>query len=286
MRERPWPTASLSRTGGRSRWVNCDGLRIHALEWSGTTPAVVIVPGITSPAATWAFVVRALGLPNRVIVQDLRGRGLSDTRDNTYQLDHYADDLLGLCSNLDLTNPVLVGHSMGARIVARTGRKLPNFARCLILVDPPLSGPGRPPYPLPLSFYIDARAKIMNGLTFRNMKELQPGWDEERLLDRFEWLPTCDVNAISESHRLFHEENFHEDWAKLTGKIVLVRGEESDVVTEQGIGELMSLNPNAVEYCVAKAGHMIPFDNLEGFVTVVRTVLESLKGAHRSNLGS
>lgn len=275
MSERPWPEASLSRTGGGSRWTNHNGLRLHALEWPGTTPAVVIVPGITSPAATWAFVVRALGLPNRVIVQDVRGRGLSDARDNAYHLDHYSDDLLGLCVGLDLNNPVLVGHSMGARIVARAGLQSPTYARCLVLVDPPLSGPGRPPYPLPLSFYIDARAAIVNGLTFENMKELQPGWDEERLLDRFEWLPTCDVNAVSETHRLFHEESFHDDWAKLTGKIVLVRGEESDVVTEERAKELLSLNSKAADYSVANAGHMIPFDNLGGFVDVVRDVLKN-----------
>ena len=36
----------------------------------------------------------------------------------------------------------------------------------------------------------------------------------------------------------------------------------------------------------AGLGHMIPFDNLEGFVTVVRNELEALKVTHRSNLGS
>ena len=37
--------------------VHANGIRQHYLRYGGKGPAVVIVPGITSPAVTWGFVI-------------------------------------------------------------------------------------------------------------------------------------------------------------------------------------------------------------------------------------
>jgi hypothetical protein len=56
------------------RWTERDGVIQRALDYPGSDPAVAIIPRITSPAATLAFVVHALNLRQRVIVPDARGR--------------------------------------------------------------------------------------------------------------------------------------------------------------------------------------------------------------------
>src|SRR2546421_13040728 len=64
---------------GRSGYVDRDGLRLHHLEYGETGAADVILPGITSPAATGEFVSLDLARDYRGITVDIRGRGHSDT---------------------------------------------------------------------------------------------------------------------------------------------------------------------------------------------------------------
>src|SRR5438552_3520791 len=103
---------------GRSGYVDRDGLKLHHLEYGDAGAAVVIVPGITSPAATWEFVSLDLARDYRVITVDIRGRGLSDTPVAGFTLADYAGDVKAVIQQLGLENPALVGHSMGARIAA------------------------------------------------------------------------------------------------------------------------------------------------------------------------
>jgi non-heme chloroperoxidase len=55
----------------------------------------------------------------RCIVYDRRGHGRSDRPGHGYDFDTLAADLAGLVDHLDLTNAILVGHSMGAGEVVR-----------------------------------------------------------------------------------------------------------------------------------------------------------------------
>src|SRR4051795_13648764 len=106
---------------GQSEFVQANGLRHHYLSYGEGERTVVIVPGITSPAITWEFVAERLADQARVIVLDVRGRGLSDVPATGYDLPDYAADVAGIVAALGLERPLLLGHSMGARIVAAVG---------------------------------------------------------------------------------------------------------------------------------------------------------------------
>jgi pimeloyl-ACP methyl ester carboxylesterase len=54
---------------------------------------------------------------HRVVSIDLRGHGKSDAPDQDYTMAAFAHDLVWLCTELALTNPVVVGHSMGGNSV-------------------------------------------------------------------------------------------------------------------------------------------------------------------------
>src|SRR5690606_7834786 len=115
MSDRPVP--STEGLLGKSRFVQANGLRHHLLEYGpkDATP-VLILPGITSPAPTWEFVARELADDYRVFTADIRGRGLSDTPPSGYTLPDYAADAAGVIEALGLDRPIVLGHSMGARI--------------------------------------------------------------------------------------------------------------------------------------------------------------------------
>lgn len=260
-------------TGGS---VSSGSLKIHYLE-HGTGPMdVVVVPGITSPAMTWAFVGEALseGGGLRVLTMDVRGRGLSDRAEaGGYTLRHYADDVAALVQSLELDHPAVLGHSMGARAAAAFGALHPALRGPLIVVDPPLSGPGREPYPFPLGPYVEALRKAQRGATVDDMRDQFPTWSDDQLQLRAEWLGTCDETALVESYESFHSEDFFGYWGQLGSPVMFLYGEESPVVPGASIRDIASSNPRARVVGVAGAGHMIPWDNLTDFVAEVRAFL-------------
>jgi N-formylmaleamate deformylase len=266
-----------------------NGIRLHYLDFNAAAPGapILLLPGITSPAATWAFVAQRLAEDWRVVVPDIRGRGLSENRPGLgYSLDDYAADALGLIEAVDLERPVVIGHSMGARIAARLGATAPKIAARLVLVDPPLSGPGREPYRTPLGSYISAREAASRGATVEAFRASTPTWTDEQIALRLEWLPTCTVEAITITHQNFHDEDVFPDFPKLVCPTLLVYATQARVITPKAAAEVASLLPNG-QVVGVRAGHMIPFDNLEDFLDVTRQFLRSnAVAASRDGLGS
>jgi N-formylmaleamate deformylase len=235
---------------------------------------LLLLPGITSPAGTWAFVAEPLAaLGWRVVVLDQRGRGLSDAPATGYGLEDYAADAACVIERLGLRQPVVLGHSMGARIAAALAIGHPGLAGPLVLADPPLTGPGRPPYPMPLSFYLDAIAEARSGLTLAQARAQEPSWDDDRLRDRIRWLSTCDAAAVAESYRGFHDEDFLALWAQLDAP-ALVHGTRSLVVGPADADDLRARSPSARIVAVDGAGHMIPWDDLDGFVAAIEEAVD------------
>ncbi len=261
------------------RFVRANGLRHHLFEWAGDGPPLVVVPGITTPAGGAAFWAREFAPRWNVFALDVRGRGLSDRASDGYSLSRYAADLAAVTRALELDRPVLLGHSMGARIVAACAAADPRLARAVVAVDPPLSGPGRAPYPSPLEPYLEQIAEAQTGTaTFESLRARSPGWSEEALRARLAWIGTCDPEAVEESYRGFHEEDFFEAWSRILEPVLLVRGAESEVVRAEALDELRAMNPHAELVTVPTAGHMIPWDNLPGFLKAVGAFLDRVAG--------
>ena len=259
-----------------SKMVEANGLRLHVLDYPGDEPAVLVLPGITSPAISWDFVVRELALPRRFVVPDLRGRGFSDRpADGSYTLADYGQDVVDLAHGLGLDRPALLGHSMGARIAATVGARWPEVPGCVIAIDPPLSGPGRDPYPMTRAQFLAQLHEAQAGASLEEVQARYPRWPERELQLRVDWLATCDEQAIVKSHDGFHTEDFFDDWPKVRPPVVFVYGLESPMVTAEGAAEAAERNPRAEIVGVPGAGHMITWDNLEGFVSAVRPFLQA-----------
>jgi N-formylmaleamate deformylase len=197
--------------------ARANGIRQHYLRYGGKGTPLIVVPGITSPAATWGFVGERLGERYDTYVLDVRGRGLSQGGpDLAYTLDDYADDVAALAAELGLVGYVVLGHSMGGRITARVGSRHPGAASRLVLIDPPVSGPGRRPYAMTLQSYLDRIHEARAGrLDLEALRKTYPLWKEEHLRLRAQWLHTCDDSAIRESVRGFQEEEVQSDLTKI-----------------------------------------------------------------------
>ncbi|GAJ28170.1 alpha/beta fold hydrolase [Acidomonas methanolica] len=250
--------------------VHANGIRQHYLRYGGEGQPLVLIPGITSPAVTWGFVADALAARHDVYVLDVRGRGLSSTGpDLSYDLDSYAADGRGFIDALGLSDVVLTGHSMGARIAIRLARADSRALARLVLVDPPVSGPGRRPYPAKLEWYTDSIRLARGGMTAEDMKRFCPTWTEEQRALRAEWLHTCDELATRISFEKFHTEDIHQDLPFLDLPVTLMVATRGGVILPEDEAEILGLNPSIQITHVAEAGHMIPWDNLSGFIEAV-----------------
>ncbi len=196
--------------------VHANGIRQHYLRYGGQggaraqRDAVIIVPGITSPAVTWGFVGEQFGQQFDTYVLDVRGRGLSQAgAELDYSLDAQAADVIAFAEALGLQRYAIVGHSMGARIGIRAARSKPAGLTRLVLVDPPVSGPGRRQYPSQLPWYIDSIRLALRGIDVEGMRRFCPTWTEDQLRLRAQWLHTCDERAILASFNGFHEDDIH-----------------------------------------------------------------------------
>ncbi|MDB4836987.1 alpha/beta hydrolase [Marinomonas sp.] len=249
--------------------VNANGIRQHYLrygkEWQAQ-PALLLIPGITSPAITWGFVAERLAEHFDTYVLDVRGRGLSASgAELSYDVDTCADDIVELAKALGLQDCVVLGHSMGARFITRAlARGLTGVSKA-VLVDPPVSGPDRRAYPSKLPWYVDSIRLSNQGMNADDMLAFCPTWTQEQRQLRAEWLHTCYEPAIVKAFHDFHDDDFQRDLAPISVPIVLMVAGKGEVILPEDEQEIASLVPTLLIQHVPNAGHMIPWDDFEGF---------------------
>lgn len=256
--------------------VGAGGLQHSLLHYPADGPPLYLVPGITSTAIGLDFVASAVrnDLGMNVWVCDMRGRGRSDRAGpGRYRLTDHADDLCAIVARLGLDQPVLAGHSLGARIVVAAA-----LAGCphrgIVAIDPPLSGPERP-YPTSLASFRTQLAEAAAGTTVEQVRRFYPRWPERELALRAQELPTCDPVAVEESHAAFESDEFEPLWAEVPGPLALIRGVDSPVVTTADEATLRGLRPDAVIEAVPAAGHMVPWDAPGAFHRAFTSVLHT-----------
>jgi N-formylmaleamate deformylase len=259
---------------GERAEVRANGLRHSVLRYGEPgNRDLLVLPGITSPAVTADFLaVLFADMGFRVTVPDVRGRGKSDRAPaGQYRLTDYAADVAGIVEELGLDHPVVLGHSMGARIAAAYAvLHAPDDHGLLVLVDPPTSGPARGPYPTTREAFLQQLHEAQAGTDVDAVRRFYPAWPERELRLRADVLASCDETAVLETHEGFETEDFFEYWARLTQPVVLVRGGDSPVVPLAAVADLRRSQPGIEIDTVPRAGHMVPWDNLPGFLDVVR----------------
>jgi N-formylmaleamate deformylase len=246
--------------------VHANGIRQHYLRYGGSGTPLILIPGITSPAATWGFVGERYALDFDTYILDVRGRGLSEAGPELdYGLDACAKDVVAFADALELPNHILVGHSMGGRIAIRAARDGRANIQKIVLLDPPVGGPGRRAYPIPFEWLMNSLNATRRGASLEEMRQFMPTWKDDAIRLRAEWLPTCDVRAVETAYRGFHEDDIHSDLPHLKIMTLLVVAGKGGVIQPEDIAEFRKLLPSIEIERVANAGHLIPWDDFEGF---------------------
>lgn len=246
--------------------VRANGVRLHLLRYGGQGPCLLLLPGITSPAATWGFVAERLARHFDVHVLDFRGRGLSSHGPELdASLDAMAADVRAVLAALGGAETTLLGHSMGARVAIRLAARHPEGIARLLLIDPPVSGPGRRAYPTPLAWYLDSIRLAQRGMSAEELRPFAPTWTDAQLQLRAQWLHTCDEDAVSQAYRGFHQDDIHADLARLRTPGLLMVAGRANVILAEDAAEIRALAPDLVQCTAIHAGHMVPWDDEHDF---------------------
>jgi N-formylmaleamate deformylase len=255
--------------------VRANGIRQHYLRFGGSGPAIIIVPGISTTAAQWAFVAERLCAGRDIYVLDVRGRGLSESGPHLdYSLDTCASDLVAFTMALGIEKYTILGHSMGARVGIRASRWQPSSIERLIMVDPPVSGPGRRAYPIPIEPLLDLLRSAQRGEADAALHgPAAPKWPERHLRTRAEWMHTCDERALIESHRGFHQDDIHFDLGNLDVATALIVAGRGGVIRSEDEAEIRRLLPSIAIRRLETAGHQMQVDDSEGFLAIVEELL-------------
>lgn len=277
-------------------WIRSDGLRLRYVSWGNAdAPPVVMLHGLRSYAHTWEPVAAALTDRYRVIALDQRGRGLSDWDPNgDYFTQAYVRDLEALVREFELKRFVLVGHSMGGtNAIVYTGTA-PERLAGLVIED---MGPGA-------SFQSGGSERIKRELAatpsaFASWGDARAFWRKQRpniseaALDsrlkhslreepggRIVW--RHDAAGIANARLAATPSQLVDLWPYVTALEVptlLLRGGNSDFLSEEVAGEMALVNPNICAMNIPGASHYVHDDQLDAFNGALRTWLDRLDDA-------
>jgi pimeloyl-ACP methyl ester carboxylesterase len=104
----------------------------------------VFVHGFLCSHEDWRNQVNFLSKTHEVVACDLRGHGETPGRPQECSIEHYGGDVAALITNLEFPKAVLIGHSMGCRVVLEAARLIPDRVSGIVLVDGSRFGTGDP----------------------------------------------------------------------------------------------------------------------------------------------
>ena len=106
----------------------------HAVTGQGVPP-IVFVHGFGCALADWDAQVAHFSPRHQTVAVDLRGHGHSPGTPAECALECYGADVVEVMRALRLPPAVLVGHSMGCRVVTEAARQAPEHTAAVVQVD-------------------------------------------------------------------------------------------------------------------------------------------------------
>jgi esterase len=268
----------MTQADGTSRRVDIGGLSLHYLDWGGDGPPLVMLHGLTGHAHTWDHTAAALSDRYRVLALDQRGHGDSEWAP-PYGGGQMAEDLLAFLDALHLGEVTLMGLSMGGLVAFIFSASHPERIRDLIVLD---IGPEIVP--------AGAR-QVAAGLAANRVfgsedeavaqaRAFNPRPTEETLRHRVRHnlrsLPDGTLtfkydDALRERGAIFDRSTAQlwDAWQAVSCPILLVRGDESDILAVETAQRMLASNARASLVGVPDCGHSITLDNPQGLLDAV-----------------
>ncbi len=112
-----------------------DGVRISYELYSGKEPALIFIHGWSCDGNYWKEQIPYFSKKYQVVTIDLAGHGRSGLERKRYSIDSFADDVKAVVDSVGSSKVILIGHSMGGELAAKTASLLPERVIGIVIVD-------------------------------------------------------------------------------------------------------------------------------------------------------
>jgi pimeloyl-ACP methyl ester carboxylesterase len=274
------------------------GVTLAGERW-GDDPGdvVLLLHGGGQTRHSWKRTAARLAESGRTaVLLDARGHGDSDWHPGgDYRLDGFVGDILQYVATLDRP-PVIVGASLGGITALVAAGEHPGVARGIVLVDVVVQlepeGVARirsfmsasPQGFASLEEVADAiaaynplrpRPRNLDGLR-KNVRQREDGrW-------YWHWDPAF-ISIGDEPQRHARRDRLRIAAQHLTIPTLIVRGVQSDVVSDAGLADMLTLVPQARAVDVPAAGHMVAGDDNDVFTVQLEAFLAEIDEGDRAD---
>ncbi len=229
-----------------------DGTDIFYKDWGSGQP-IVFSHGWPLSADDWDTQMMFFLLHGyRVIAHDRRGHGRSAQVPDGHDMDHYADDLAALTAHLDLHDAVHVGHSTGGgevvRYLARHGESRVARAVLISSVPPLMVQTEANPGGLPKSVFDGFQVQVAEHRSdfYRELAAgafygfNRPGATASEAIIENWWRQGMSGGAKAHYDGIvaFSQTDFTEDLKKITVPVLVMHGDDDQVVPYADSGPL------------------------------------------------
>lgn len=272
----PWTTGNIVT----------HGTNLHYYRSGGSKPPLVLIHGITDDGLCWSPVAEVLSREYDVIMVDLRGHGRSDAPEEGYDLVTMATELSGLITGLELENPVVLGHSLGAITALTLASLTPDLPLAIILEDPPAFWRVRPPSPEDVNIRAEMRMGF-NDVKRKTRDELleiarseNPVWSEAELGP---WADSKHRFSPKITQMIDPQETVPVDFPALLGQItcpvllITAAPERGAILTDEDVAELQKSVPHLKRAHIPGAGHNIRREQFSRYMEILQTFLSKIR---------
>jgi pimeloyl-ACP methyl ester carboxylesterase len=268
----------MAEAGFISRNVEIGGLKFHYTDWGGGGPPLVMLHGLSGHARTWDHTAAALSERYRVLALDQRGHGDTDWAPK-YGLAPMAQDVLGFLDALELAEVTLMGLSMGGLVSFVFAAAHPDRVTRMVIMD---IGPEI----APVGARNVASSMAANDVfesedeAFARARAANPRPTDATLRHRVSHnlrpLPDGTLTfkydkALRSPGALFDhtQDELWAAWRAVSCPVLLVRGDDSDVLATETAQRMLAENPGASFASIPDCGHSITLDSPQGLLEVV-----------------
>ena len=118
------PATDAPDDAGTNTVLSADGVSIQYDDLGAGEPTLVFVHGWSCDRGYWSEQLEHFAQSHRVVNIDLAGHGDSGLDRTDWTMQAFGEDVAAVVNALDLHNVVLVGHSMGGKVIVEAARQL------------------------------------------------------------------------------------------------------------------------------------------------------------------
>ena len=265
---------------------------LQYLLYEGDGPTLILIHATGFNPWLWHPIARELSDRYRIIAPFFCEHRGTDPHRGGLGWNILAADLVGLCRNLKIQRPFMIGHSMGGGVCVLAHGLIPDLAEKMILIEPILLPEHRYLEPLALEDHPLARQAIRRKNHWKDLKEAETyfrskplfhHWDQEMLELYMQYGMTAGPDGglkLACSPRgeaaIFMGGVAENPWPllpKISCPVLILEGENSESRVMLNLAKASSILPRGEHRLIPGAGHLIPMEQPQLTTEIIRDFL-------------